>query len=216
MIIGLLSDPHANAHGLRAALAALRAAGATEIICAGDAVGYHIAVNEAIDELRSARVHSVLGNHDAMLLGRLAVDPGRFADYGLEYAARVITAENRDWLARRPERLDVERDGVRLAVVHGSPWAPLTDYVYPDYAHFERFADVDADLVVLGHTHRPFVRRVASRTVVNPGSCGLPRDGLGGAAFALFDTTSGDVSLERVSYDESPVSSPFLDALRGR
>jgi putative phosphoesterase len=216
VIIGLIADPHANAYGVRAALAALQTAGAVEIVCAGDTVGYHLLVNEAIDDLRAARVQAVLGNHDAMLLGRLAVGRDRFADYGLEYAAGVITAGNREWLARCPERLDLERDGLRVTVVHGSPWAPLTDYVYPDDPHFERFADVDADLVVLGHTHRPFVRRVASRTVVNPGSCGLPRDGLGGAAFALFDTASGDVSLERVSYDESRVSSPFLDALRGR
>jgi putative phosphoesterase len=212
--IGLLSDPHANVVALRAALAGLRDAGAEEIVCAGDVVGYHTAVNETIDELRRSGAHVVLGNHDAMLLGLLPVDLDRRAEYGLDYAARVITPENRSWLAELPETVELQFGELTLKAFHGSPWQPLTEYVYPDNADFDRFASVDADVVVLGHTHWPLRRQVGSCLVVNPGSCGLPRDGKGGAPFAVVDTVAREVVLKRAPYDESVVTSRFLDALR--
>jgi len=214
--VGLLSDPHANVLGLRAALAAIRAAGAAEVICAGDAVGYHTSVNETIEELRGSGAHVVLGNHDAMLLGKLAVSDELRARYGLDHAARVITAENLDWLGALPESLELRLDGVAFAVYHGSPWAPLTEYVYPDDRELARFTMLDTDVVVLGHTHRPLHRQVGDVIVVNPGSCGLPRDEPTGAPFAVLDTRTRAVTLARASYDEGAVEpSPFLEALRG-
>lgn len=216
MKVGLLADPHANAAGLAAALDALRRADVETIVCAGDAVGYHTAVNETIAALRSSVEHVVLGNHDAMLIGRLPVDDEHRALYGLDYAASVIAPEALSWLEGLPTTLELELDGCSVAVFHGSPWHPLTEYVYPDSPDFERFAAVDADVVVLGHTHHPMVREVAQRVVVNPGSCGLPRDGRGGAPYAVLDTRTREIASHRASYDEASVSSPFLDRLRER
>jgi len=52
--------------------------------------------------------------------------------------------------------------------------------------------------VVCGHTHMPFVRLVNRRTVVNPGSIGMPYGGAGGH-WALL--RAGEVSLRRVEID---------------
>ena len=51
----------------------------------------------------------------------------------------------------------------------------------------------------LGHTHKPFVRRVGRLTVVNPGSVGMPVDGDPRACFAIWE--DGQVTLKRVPYD---------------
>jgi putative phosphoesterase len=199
--VGLVSDPHANARGLCAALAALRDAGVETVICAGDAVGYGTDVNETIEELRRSVQFAVLGNHDAMLLGRISVPPVRLATYGLDVAERVISPENREWLERLPESQHLELDGVSFAVFHGSPWGPLTEYVYPDHDRFDRFAELDVDVVVLGHTHRQLHRTVEGVTIINPGSCGRPRDGLPGAAYAIVDTRDIGVTLAHSEYD---------------
>ena len=201
MKVGLVSDPHANANGLRAALAALRAEGVGTVICAGDAVGYGEDVDATIEELRRSVRYAVLGNHDAMLLGRIPVSPERLAEYRLDLADRVIAPENRAWLESLPESLELELDGVSFAVFHGSPWAPLTEYVYPDHDRFDRFAALAADVVVLGHTHWQLHRTVDGITIVNPGSCGQPRDGLAGAPYAIVDTQGIGVTLARAQYD---------------
>jgi hypothetical protein len=72
----------------------------------------------------------------------------------------------------------------------------------------ERWTAVLADLpdqvrtVVCGHTHMPYVRLVDRRTVINPGSVGMPYGTIGGAWALLRD---GQVSLRRTATDAATV-----------
>ena len=91
--------------------------------------------------------------------------------------------------------------GVQCLFVHGSPSDPTWGYVYPD-TPLEEFDDVTADVVFMGHTHRPFVRISGATTFVNVGSCGMPRDGDPRGAAALFDTTSGEATILRFDIAE--------------
>lgn len=201
MRIGLISDIHGNVCGLEAALAALSGHRVDRIICLGDIVGYYPFVNETIDRLVSDQITCIAGNHDAALTGSLEVDPGQWSRYALDHANSVITSANLDWLRALPDRLDLEVEGRRLILVHGSPWAPLTEYVYPDHEGFGRFEPLGADIVAMGHTHWPMVRRIGTTVLVNPGSCGQPRDYVPGACYGLLDTSDLTVSLHRVGYE---------------
>jgi putative phosphoesterase len=58
----------------------------------------------------------------------------------------------------------------------------------------------NADLIVCGHTHRPFVRTVDGVLFVNPGSVGVAPTHLGTACYALIDT------------EEAPWSARILEA----
>lgn len=212
MKVGLVADAHGNVFGLAAALEQLELAGVHEILFAGDVVGYHPFVNETIAALRDSPARAVKGNHEAMLLGDIAADAERLAVYGLDHAQRVITADNLEWLRGLPESLQLTLDGVLFSVYHGSPWAPLTEYVYPDHEGFDRFQAMPPGIVVLGHTHRPLHHVVGGVTIVNPGSCGLPRDGVSGAAYAMVDTETGDIVQERVSYDDRMLDATLMNA----
>lgn len=61
------------------------------------------------------------------------------------------------------------------------------------------YETLEAPVIVFGHTHRPGVRRVGRRTMVNSGSVGLPYDGDPRASYALLD--EGCPSIRRVPYD---------------
>jgi putative phosphoesterase len=200
MRLGLISDVHGNLAALEAVLAELDGAGVDAIAFAGDAVSYYPAVNETLDLLRARVRWAITGNHDAYLLGRLPMPPQIVAIANPGHFERAMSAENRAWLAGLPESLDVALDGARLMLRHGSPWA-IEEYIHPDHARFDRFAELPADLVVLGHTHRPFVRDVGGVRIVNPGSVGQPRDGDPRASLALVDLPARDVELRRVPYD---------------
>ncbi|MCL5020443.1 MAG: metallophosphoesterase family protein, partial [Bacteroidetes bacterium] len=54
------------------------------------------------------------------------------------------------------------------------------------------------DLILLGHTHFQFKKRIGSVTVVNPGSVGLSREDHN-ACYAVLE--HGDVTLHRLPYD---------------
>lgn len=70
-------------------------------------------------------------------------------------------------------------------------------------------AGVDDDVIVLGHTHFPMLRRVGAKTVINPGSVGQPRDGDPRASYAVVE--DGNPFLRRVTYDVERT----IRALRG-
>ena len=60
-------------------------------------------------------------------------------------------------------------------------------------------AGVEARLLVCGHTHVQYRRAVDGRTVVNPGSVGLPDDGDVRAAWAVLD--GPEIELRRTTYE---------------
>jgi putative phosphoesterase len=64
---------------------------------------------------------------------------------------------------------EVDVEGVRFAVTHGHRVDPRYELL------LDRFPA--ADVIVHGHTHRPKVRQVGARWIVNPGSASAGRDG---------------------------------------
>ena len=61
-----------------------------------------------------------------------------------------------------------------------------------------RLEHIDADYVCVGHSHVQYMLHVGRKTVINPGSVGLPRDGDPRAGYAII-TDEGPV-LKRVDY----------------
>jgi putative phosphoesterase len=200
MRIGLISDIHANVSALRAVLDALGEVDA--ILCAGDLTGYNEFPNEVIEEIQSRGVQTIAGNHDVYLWAPPA-SPNAILKRSIDFTRGVITPANLQFLTGLPCQRMFNFDGVRVAMYHGSPWDPQEEYIYPDYRTWERFAQIDADIVVLGHTHRPILRQIGALTVVNPGSVGQPRDGDPRPSYAVLETLSRKVELARVDMGKS-------------
>ena len=150
----------------------------------------------------------VRGNHEEMLRNWLAGqgqdDIRRRYGTGLAEAARCLTAQQIDDLLSLPLTRDLQIDGRRVLLCHGSPW-DLNAYVYPDAADevSRRMVAGGHDLVVFGHTHYPVVWELGSARVVNPGSVGQPRDRKPGVCWAIWDTQADTVVLRREPYDVS-------------
>ena len=74
---------------------------------------------------------------------------------------------------------------------------------------YERLAaQADADVLVFGHTHKPWTHEHGGVLFVNCGSVGKPKDGDPRAAFALLETVADGVAvtIERVAYDAPAVA----------
>jgi putative phosphoesterase len=95
-------------------------------------------------------------------------------------------------------------------LVHGSP-RKVNEYLFEDKPArlYERLAAAeDADVLVFGHTHKPWIREFAGVLFVNCGSVGKPKDGDPRAAFALLEADGDGVRahIERVEYDAGAVA----------
>jgi putative phosphoesterase len=182
--IGIISDIHCNHEALAIVLEGLR--DCDEVLCAGDAVYQFRFSNEVMQLLRERGARYILGNHEATLLGKWG-EHARSADW--------IRADDLAYMADKPYELETTIDGKKLVMVHGSPWEPHNEYIYPNSPAISRFAEIDADYVVLGHTHYQMAERVGRPLVINPGSAGEPRDPRNHfqLSYAILDTSSDEV-----------------------
>ncbi len=219
MKYGIFSDVHGNLEALTAVLGAMERDGAERIWCLGDVVGYGAEPNECADRVRQSAESVVLGNHDAACAG---AEPAEHfnpqARNAVQWTAGRLTESTRAWLRGLP--LTVTHGDVLL--VHASPYEPAAwHYVQPNMKQgdmIRAFAATGARLTFVGHSHQPLVLvhreqqyfrflgdhlylEEGGRYLVNVGSAGQPRDGNPQAAYALYDTLAGTVTLSRVAYD---------------
>lgn len=201
MRIGIVSDIHCNIAGLQRALALM--GDVDELICAGDAIYQYRFSNEVVALLRERGARVILGNHEETFYSR---------DGERARAAAHLDRNLLEWLAAQPRTIDTQVNGGRLVVVHGSPWEPHTEYLYPTSPALHRFVDFDADYVLLGHTHYQMVRRFGRTLVVNSGSAGEPRDQRNGRrlSFAVLDTAAGEVRICNYDDPAGPRPAPGL------
>ena len=206
MRILLISDVHANPWALRAV--AEDAGNVDHILCAGDCVTYATRPAEVIAWLREHGAITVRGNHDDAVAfnhhPRAAPAKAHLALTLRDWTQAKLEPAQIQWLARLPLIITWEISGARFVLVHATPPDPLYDYrVTPNAPHSiltETLTGFEADFVLLGHTHLPYVRKHNRMTVVNPGSAGQPLDGDPRAAYAIWE--DGEITLHRAEYDQ--------------
>jgi putative phosphoesterase len=184
--LGIVADAHGNAAAFDRALAEL-AAEADALLVAGDAFSDHRFSNEIVAATRRADALYVLGNHELSFLG---------PNGGRARESPRVSAREMAYVQAAPTELRCTIGGLRLLMVHGSPFPPYGRYLDPSSPEFERAGELDADLVVLGHTHLPMARRVGSTLIVNPGSVGMSDQPARGeqVGYAIVDIDSGEVT----------------------
>lgn len=205
MKLAIFSDIHGNMPYFEECLKKMAVLGAQRYVFLGDAVGYMTNTQQVVQQLRQLDAVCLMGNHEAMLLERIeAGEEGeagaKESVYRHQQAREGLTAESRAWMEGWLPLETLELDGLRLLCVHGSPQNPLLGYVYPD-SPLAAYENERFDFVFCGHTHRPFMRQNGYTTLVNVGSCGLPRDEEVCPAFALLDTETHKAQLVRVEVD---------------
>jgi len=196
----VLSDVHGNA----AALEAIAAAEPHDaVICLGDIMGYGPEPAACTRWMRERATLAVQGNHDRAFGERVPPRCSQRFRWLSEATAPIATAQltecDRRYLASLPHWAYLEMCGARYMFVHATPRDPLYEYLGPDSAAWAvQLTGIDADVVVVGHTHLQFDITVGNARVVNPGSVGQPKDGDPRAAYAVIE--DGVMSLHRVSY----------------
>lgn len=198
MLVGVVSDIHANRVALEAVLADMPDVDA--VVCAGDVVGYNPWPADSVDSIRTRDAPTVMGNHDRAVANGTGFGGNGMADAGARYAHDALDADRLEWLAGLPDSRYCF-DG-RIRLVHGHPDDP-DRYTYPSL--FSPRLLGDEDVLVMGHTHVQAHERYGDGIVLNPGSVGQPRDGDPDAAYAVVDLDAMTVAEHRVEYDVEAV-----------
>ncbi|MDO7787656.1 metallophosphoesterase family protein [Desulforamulus aquiferis] len=213
MKLAIFSDVHSNILGFRAVLQDMANKKVDHIYCAGDLVGYGPRPNEVIELIRQTNIPTVMGNYDD------AIGNTRFicgCDYKSEQALKLGEAsirwtnehtseENKLWLRQLPHKLAFTMEGMKFLMVHGSP-RQLNEYLFEnieDHYFEELISESACDILLCGHTHLPYYKKVSNGQVINVGSVGKPKHGNPNVTYVLLNLEAGKMLPEivEVSYD---------------
>jgi len=198
MKIAIISDLHGNYEALRS----LRE-NYDELWVLGDLVNYGPEPGEVVDFVRANSSVIVRGNHDHSL--GYDVDPRcgtryqKMADVTRRYSASVLKKDQKEFLRQLPLKLELKRQDTSFYLCHAKPSDPLYGYCPEESEEWvKELGQVKADVLLVGHTHTPFVRQIGNRVVVNPGSLGQPKTGKSDACYAVWE--DGSFSLKSFPY----------------
>jgi len=201
--VALISDVHSNLVALDAVMADIDNSGVEQIVSAGDIVGYYPYPNETIERFRSRNIQSILGNHDRAVIRINPVGMNKMAADAVLWTAKHVSADGVDYLRDLKARMHMKLGSHFAGIYHGSP-RDDDEYLYEIDAGPELLEMCECNLLVVGHTHIPFIKKFGSGTIVNSGSVGQPRDGDKRASYVLFDDAD-DFQIRRVEYDVEEV-----------
>ena len=212
--IAVFSDIHANLPALQAVLADMDRRGLERRYCLGDLVGYGTFPNEVVDLIRKRQIPTVMGNYDQGV-GNSSDECGcayRTAEEealghrSIAWTNAHTSDENKAFLRGLAPQNPLQLGDLKVLLAHGSP-RKINEYLYEDRpdASLERLLDqANVDVLVVGHTHKPYHRILPSgRHVINDGSVGKPKDGDPRAAYVILAASGRDLNVEfvRVPYD---------------
>lgn len=206
MRVAAIYDIHGNLPALEAVLDAIRAEGVDRIVVGGDVVPGPMP-RESVSTLLDlpTPVRFIHGNGESDILAlhrgeRLARVPEAF-HHIMRWVLEELSPEHLSAFATWPltSRLDVPGLG-NVLFCHATPRDD--NEIFTRLTREDRlrpvFEGTNANVVICGHTHMQFDRRVGDVRVLNAGSVGLPF-GSTGAHWVLLE--SGTVQLRSTPYD---------------
>ena len=221
----MITDIHGNLPALEAALARIDELGIDRIYCGGDLVGYGPWPNEVCELIQERGIPTIYGNYDYAIgrddedcmcaypnqhdrdLGQLSVD------WTLEHTSRA----SKDFMRELPFDLRFELGGKRIRLVHGSP-RKVNEYLFEDKPAktFERIAaGSDCDVLVFGHTHKPWIHEYGGVLFVNCGSVGKPKDGDPAGRLRVLEATARGSKRVSSASSTTPSTPPSRVAASG-
>lgn len=105
----------------------------------------------------------------------------------------------------------IEIDGVRIEIAHAAMDNDRYYFDSNDGRTADIFLQMKCDYLLTGHSHKQYIQRNNGKTIINPGSIGIPQDGTRNPKYALLDIANGNISCQfrEVPYD-------MADAIRSQ
>jgi len=213
--VGVLGDIHGNLPALEAVFEELDSRGITKVYCTGDITGHVGWSKECINRLQKRDVTAVAGNHDC----RYRHDHYLQESFPAAHAEKTVVESQLaepeyEYLNNLPFRV-ME---LGATVAHSWPCnnrrGTCNGFTQQDRGVMPKDfptagAMLDTRAGFLGHTHIQHavsLDKFSGQTglLLNPGSVGIPRDGM--AEYAVVDMDSLDYELRAAEFDKSEVT----------
>jgi putative phosphoesterase len=211
MKIAFISDIHGNAIALDAVLEDIKKQGIDKVYVLGDICYRGPEPKRSLDLVRALHTEVLKGNADEWVVR--GVREGEVPQQALEmmnlerqWIVEKLEPSDIDYLESLPVRLSLSIEDVEISAFHATPTS-LFDVIPPnasdDQVETSLMQEKEAQVYVYAHIHKPYIRYINGKVIMNIGSVGLPFDGLTKASYGLVEIENGHLktSIRRVCYE---------------
>lgn len=180
--IAIISDIHGNLEALKTTLADIKSRNINRIFCLGDIVHKGVHVNECLRLIRENCSIVLRGNTDEYFTKKhdlnILSEQERIR---IEWNQKVLTKEDKNYLTQLPFSYEFYLSGNLIRLFHASPqsiysyvgiFANIEDWYKMFLPTENTLSNLNADIVVYGHLHTPFMNSRYNKTLINCGSIG--------------------------------------------
>ncbi len=224
MKMAIFGDIHGNIEALKAAYSEALRVKADKIYHLGDVGGYAPFVNEVVDFLVEHGIEGVQGNYDEAVAkdrehcGCKYEDPvqAEMAQLSFEWTKKNASVKSKEYMKKLPSEISLTCSGKKVKLFHATP-NKNNLYWYeerPEKFFKEMTEKTDADVLIYGHTHKPYRKDIDGKVFINAGSVGKPKDGDPRACLAVVEVTFGSVTTDfiRVQYDVERTAAAIIES----
>lgn len=211
MRFAVIGDIHSNICALESVMEDIKIKDVDFILCTGDMVGYAPFPNEGIDFIRKSNVLSIQGNYDKAI-GNSEIVCGcdykdvkqlEMAGLSVLFTNMTVNEKNRTYLKELPTELRLKAGDLQILMVHGSH-RRNNEYLFENSVEVNEVTkEIAEDILICGHTHKPYYKIVNGKHVINSGSAGKPKHGNPNATYVVVNVADKNVNVEiiEVPYD---------------
>lgn len=210
MKVAVLSDIHSNYHAFRACYEDALKCGAESFVILGDYVSDLAEPQRTLDlvyEIQSRYpTFCLLGNRERYMLeceeGISTFTRGSKSG-SLLFTYDHLRKKDFDFFKGLKISDTIEIEGVRMEIAHASMDNDRCYFDGKNRRGVEILSQMKCNYMLTGHSHKQYIRRNGAKTIINPGSVGIPQGGSRWPKYAMLEIVSGDVScdLREVRYD---------------
>ena len=211
MKIAVISDIHANLIALNTVLEDIKEQNCDKIFCLGDLAMAGPQPVETVDFIIKQTDWTIIqGNTDKLIVDYSSelfenmMNTFPLMAKALREDVKVLSEDQKEFLRKLPPQKELEIEGVKILLVHGSPRRNNED-ILPNLPieQVEEIIDgVNADLILCGHTHMPAGYQTnTQQTVIDDGSVGRPMTEDLKACYLILDINNGSFTAEHKLLD---------------
>lgn len=213
MKIAMLSDIHGNIVALEEVLKDARANNVDEYIIAGDIILDFPFPNEVIDKIKDLTPYVIKGNREKYLENyENDKDNPRWntmQGITIKDNCEQISEENKEYIMKLPEQLSINFNGLKIKVVHGSPYKISDGLDFKDKIKLDKITnEMEEDILVVGHTHilAQYIEH-NGKIIINDGVVGMHRH-TKEAQYVILDYEDGNIQIQvrNIVYDKEKLA----------
>lgn len=199
--IAIIADIHSNIIYFKNALKDIQRRGINDFVFLGDYVLDGFDNNEVLELIKKQNSLAItMGNKEEFFFDNFDISKYDCEQFkNIIYTYKSLSKENLEYIKDLPIYTNLEIEGVKILCCHGSPEFIRYSFGENDYEKFDDLIEkYDFDVYLHGHTHLGYYQEYKKHYFINPGSLGMPLDGVGARYGVLTIDGKENITYENV------------------